>query len=192
MTDSSPPIPPGALRVNLPSRKSRVLARVELGSDPREATRLQHMFTLRSAGTPHISAPVPLATFTNEALPKAEASIARRGPGSEADINPGMAPLQAKVRAVEALVKSGPDDRARVDGVIQSQALPHLQQSLARLGAVRNGWARPTPWSLRRRLAVADHDQPDRDMGERHAEVVYFKTNADGGGAKLDGGTPTP
>ena len=30
---SNPPIPEDALRVELPSRKSRVLARVELGSD---------------------------------------------------------------------------------------------------------------------------------------------------------------
>ena len=35
---SNPPIPEDALRVELPSRKSRVLARVELGSDPEEAT----------------------------------------------------------------------------------------------------------------------------------------------------------
>ena len=34
---SNPPIPEDALRVELPSRKSRVLARVALGSDPDEA-----------------------------------------------------------------------------------------------------------------------------------------------------------
>jgi hypothetical protein len=189
LKDTNPTIPAGALRVDLPSRKSRVLARVELGSDPREAIRLQRLVTLRSAGTPRIAPPVPIALFANDALPKAEAfDRASEILASEADINPGMAPLQAKLRAVEALVKSGAAGRARVDQVIQAQALPHLQLSLARLGAVRNGWARPNTigrygedWLSRTMVNLIGIWANDTN------EVVYFKTDSDGGGTKLDG-----
>lgn len=37
-------VPAGALKVELPSKKSRALVRVELGSNPKEAERLQHQF----------------------------------------------------------------------------------------------------------------------------------------------------
>ena len=50
--------PIDAGRTTLPSRKSRVLARVELGSDPEEAIRLQKQFKLTPTGKPEIE---PLA-----------------------------------------------------------------------------------------------------------------------------------
>ncbi len=43
---SNPQIPEGALRVNLPTKTSRVLAGVELGSDVKETIRLQHLLKL--------------------------------------------------------------------------------------------------------------------------------------------------
>ena len=106
---SNPPIPEDTLRVELPSRKSRVLARVELGSDPEEAICLQKQFKLTPTGTPEIAPLIVKLDFPNDKLPGAEAFDQAAILESEPDINPGMEPLQAKVRAVETLVKSGPE-----------------------------------------------------------------------------------
>ena len=141
---SSPEIPAGAVKVEVPNKKSRVLSRVELGSDLEEAKRLQKQFTLTAPGSVTIDPPVAIALFTNDKLPGAEAfDQASAILASEADINPGMAPLQERVAAVEALVKSGDAGRARVQKVIETVAWPALKAKLQNIGVLRNGWGRP-------------------------------------------------
>ena len=187
---SNPPIPEDALRVELPSRKSRVLARVELGSDPEEAIRLQKQFKLTPTGTPEIAPLVVKLDFPNDKLPGAEAfDQATAIIESEPDINPGMEPLQAKVRAVEALVKSGPDGKARVANAIETLALPQFKEKLSQLGVSKNGWTRPST------IGNYGEDYLSRTAinligiwANNTNEVVYFKTNSDGTGTKLDGG----
>lgn len=141
---SNPQIPTDALRVDLPSRTSRVLARVELGADSKQAVRLQHEFKLTALGQPQIATPPQVPLFTNEQLPGADAfDNATAILASEPDINSGMEPLQAKVKAVEAFVKSGADSRQRVDQVIKEQAQPRIFGRVRNLGLNGNGWTRP-------------------------------------------------
>src|SRR3954463_5763437 len=52
LAGSNPAIPEGAFRIDLPSRKANLLARVQIRDELDEAVSLQHRFSLRSAGTP--------------------------------------------------------------------------------------------------------------------------------------------
>lgn len=54
LTGSNPNIPEGALRVDIPTKTSRVLARIELGNDAKEAVRLQHLIKLTPQGEPKV------------------------------------------------------------------------------------------------------------------------------------------
>ena len=56
LAGSSPVIPDGCLRVDLPSGKAKLLTRVELGDDVEGAVALQHQFSLSSTGTPDVRA----------------------------------------------------------------------------------------------------------------------------------------
>ena len=66
-------VPAGTPRIDLPVKYSRVLARVELGSDPDAAIDLQHQFTLRATGTPKLPEIPKTPMFELEAMPGVEA-----------------------------------------------------------------------------------------------------------------------
>ena len=182
-------MPPGRRRIDLPGKVSRVLVRVELGADPRRAVALQQRILLRMTGTPKIE-PVPATpSFTNDRLPGAEAfDSAAVALNSEPDINPGMEPLQAKVRAVAAGVAASPAQRARVEQVIRARTLPQFYRGFSTAGTVRNGWLRPSTigqygsdYQGRTRVNLAGI------WANTTEEGVYFRSDADGDGAKLDG-----
>ena len=181
-------IPADAQRIDLPGKVSRVLARVELGADPKQGIALQHRITVKTTSTPKID-PIPATPiFTNDKFPGAEAfDSAALALDSEPDINPGMDALQAKVRAVAEAIKE-PAERERVEKVIREQALPSLQQSFTSAGTTKNGWNRPATigkygddFKTRTLIDLAGIWANSTD------EVVYFKTDSDGSGTKLDG-----
>ncbi|MFC5593171.1 DUF1214 domain-containing protein [Lysobacter niastensis] len=183
-------VPADARRIDLPSKTSRVLARVELGANPKQATALQHQIKVRASGTPAIATIPKTPDFSNDKLPGVEAFDAATVEAAlaEPDINPGMDALQAKVRAVAQAIQD-PAERERVDKVIHEQSQPAMQKAFESLGKIRDGWARPD---------VAGNYGKDYmartlvDYGgiwaNNQKEVVYFKTNTDGTGTPLDGG----
>lgn len=181
-------IPAGAQRIDLPGKTSRVLARVELGADPEQAIALQHRIAVKATGTPKIDAIPATPIFGNDRFPGAEAfDSAALALESEPDINRGMDALQAKVRAVAEAIKD-PAQRERVEKVIREQALPEFQQSFTTAGTTRNGWNRPSvigkygdDFKTRTLLDLAGIWANSTD------EVVYFKTDSDGTGTKLEG-----
>lgn len=182
-------VPADAQRIDLPGKTARVLSRVELGANPKQAVALQHQIKVRASGTPVI-APVPdTPPFTNDKFPGVEAfDSAAVALDSEPDINPGMAPMQDKVRAIAAAVKD-PAERARVDKVIRDKTLPEFFKSLSTAGAHGNGWNRPTT------IGAYGDDYHDRTLVDLAgiwanvpAEAIYFKADKDGTGATLDGG----
>lgn len=190
MKGATAALPPNARRIDLPGKTFRVLARVEIGANKQQAIALQHQITTRITGTPTI-APVPATpTFSNDKLPGVEAfDSAAVALGSEPDINPGMTQIQAVVRAVSAAVASNPAERARVDKIIREQTLPAFFQSFSTLGTVRNGWNRPAT------IGKYGSDYQTRTQinfggiwANSTDEVVYFKTDTDGTGTRLDGG----
>ncbi len=138
-------VPAGATRIDLPVKYSRVLARVELGSDPDAAIALQHQFRFRATGTPKLPEIPKTPIFELESLPGVEAfEAADIALDSEADINVGLGALQEKTRAIANAVKD-PDERVRVDKVIRTRAFADMGKAGARIGhgTVQNGWARP-------------------------------------------------
>ncbi|MGT2491741.1 hypothetical protein ACU4GD_17495 [Cupriavidus basilensis] len=171
------PLPPDAKRIDLPGKATRMLARVELGADKKQAIALQRRITIRMTGTPQI-APIPATpAFSNDTLPGVEAfDSAAIALDSEPDINPGMGDVRAKVRAVSGAVAGNPAERARVDKVIREKTLPEFLKSFSTAGTIRNGWNRPgtigkygDDYRTRTRIDMAGIWANSTD------EVVYFQ-----------------
>lgn len=180
-------LPAGTQRIDLPSKKSRSLMRVELGSDPRRAQALQRQIKLYPLGAPTIAAPVAIPLFSNDKLPGAEIfDTATAVLDSEPDINPGMASIRSKVDEAILLSKT---DRTRVQKAIETIAWPKFKASFATMGTTTNGWNRPSTigkygddWMTRTLINYAGI------WANSTEEAVYFKTDSDGTGTKLDGG----
>jgi hypothetical protein len=182
-------IPPAAARLDVPVRHMRVLLRVELGKDWDEAIALQHQFRFEIRGSPTPPAVPRTPMFDIEALPGvAVFEAATLALDSEADINPGMEPIQATARAIAEAVKD-PAERARVEAVIQGKALHDFAAAAAVIGRgkVRNGWGRAAccghfgdDWLTR---TVVNFGGIWANVFE---EVIYYKGMVDSGGARLD------
>jgi hypothetical protein len=176
-------------RVDLPSRKSRVLMRIELGADPAQAVKLQRKITLIATGTPEIDPTFDQPDFSDDNLPGVEAfDRAEALLASELDINPGMEGVQAKLREV-AVAAADPKQRTHVEQVIREQSIPRFHADVAKLGTAGNGWDRLST------MGNYGSDYVTRSAldyagiwANNSGEVVFFKTNGDGEGAPLDGG----
>jgi hypothetical protein len=140
---ATPVLPKGTLRVTLPSRKSRMLMRIEIGANPAEAIALQKKVTMKAMGKPVIDEAVVKPSFTNSALPGVEAfDKTQEILASEPDINPGMIDVREKVSAV-AKAAADRTQRARIDEVIRRQAIPAFHSEIQKMGKAEHGWVRP-------------------------------------------------
>ena len=168
-------LPKGTQRVDLPSKKSRVLMRIELGANPADAIALQKKVTMKATGTPVIDPIVVKLDFPNSKLPgvegfdKTEEILA-----SEPDLNVGMIDIRERARAV-AKAAADPAQRTRIDEVIRKYAIPAFQGEVQKMGKVVNGWMRPrlignyrTDYTMR---TVANYAGIWANTGK---EVVYF------------------
>ncbi|QGW77256.1 DUF1214 domain-containing protein [Pseudomonas alkylphenolica] len=190
LKDAKVTLPAGVKRIDLPVRTARVLSRVELGADARQAEQLQQQFSLRPTGTPALPAVPEALMFELNKLPGVEAFDKAEVALQEPDLNPGMQAVQARVRAIAAQV-ADPATRARIDQQIKTRTYPALARSAATIGpgTVRNGWVRPAVSGaygsdfLTRTLV---------DYGgiwaNTQQEVHYFRAAATGSGEVLDGG----
>jgi hypothetical protein len=182
-------IPEGATRVDLPVKYSRVLSRVELGSDWDGATALQHQFKFEAAGEPKLPQIPQTPIFDLGKLPGLEAfEVTAAALDSEADINPGMETIQAKTRAIAEAIKD-PGERARIDKIIRERAFADFAKAVPVLGhgAIRNGWARPKV------SGVYGDDYLARTVinfggiwANVQEEVLYYSTGIDSSGALFD------
>lgn len=181
-------IPDGATRIDLPVKYSRVLARVELGSDPERAIELQHQFKFQATGTPKLPDIPATPIFELEHLPGVEAfEAADVALDGEPDLSVGLEGLGDKAHAIGRAVKD-PEERARVDKVIRSRAFGDIGKASARIGhgTVQNGWARPG--------VVGEYglDYLARTMVNNGGiwanikpEVLYYRGSLDEAGAEL-------
>jgi hypothetical protein len=138
-------LPAGATRVDLPVRASRLLARIELGSNPEAAVALQQQFSLRATGTPKFPDIPKTPIFEPEMLPGVEAfDAADVALDSEPDLSVGLEALAEKARTIARGVKD-PAERARVDQVIRTRGFADFGKAGAIIGhgTLANGWARP-------------------------------------------------
>jgi hypothetical protein len=176
-------LPKGTQRVDLPSRKSRILMRIELGANPTDAGTLQKKVVMKATGAPMIEPAVVKPDFPNSKLPgvegfdKTEEILA-----SEADLNVGMIDVRDKTHAV-AKAAADPAQRTRIDEVIRKYAIPAFQGEIQKMGKAANGWTRPrlignyrTDYVMR---SVANYAGI---WANNSKEVVYFASQG------LDGG----
>ncbi|WP_342316258.1 DUF1214 domain-containing protein [Lysobacter sp. FW306-1B-D06B] len=183
-------LPANVTRIDLPVKYSRVLARIELGKDWDEAVALQHKITFRATGSPTPPTLPAVPDFAIAKPPGVEAfELAPAVLDSEADLNPGMDAVRAKVLAIAQGVKD-PQERARVDQVIRDKALPDFFKASKILGhgTVRNQWVRPST------VGVYHDDWLTRSLVNQGGiwantmdEVVYYKGGVDADGANFNG-----
>ncbi|NUT79060.1 DUF1254 domain-containing protein [Pseudomonas sp. C1C7] len=183
-------LPTDAKRIDLPVKYTRVLARIELGKNWDEAVALQHQIDLKATGTPAPPEIPRTPIFEYGTWPGVEAfDVAELALDSEADINPGMAPLQAKVRAIAKVVKADPAERARVDRLISERALVDFAKAgpLIGHGSMRNGWAVPST------AGTYGNDYLTRTLvnyggiwANSKDEVTYYRCNLDNTLTPLD------
>jgi hypothetical protein len=137
------PLPKGTQRLELPSKKSRILMRIELGANPAEATALQKRVTMKATGAPKPDKAVVEFTFTNDKLPGVEAfEKTAEILESEPDLNKGMVGVQEKVMAVVKAI-ADTTERARIDDVIRKRAIPTFLAETRKPGTAKQGWVRP-------------------------------------------------
>jgi hypothetical protein len=187
---TNPPIPEGATRIELHSAKAKLLARIELGSDPEEAVRLQHAFTTRALSDVRIAVPPALPTFDNAALLDVRIfDLARDILASALDVSPVAARLQTDVRAVAAHVASSVEARAAVDQLLLEHVIPGFRQY-----AVTESAPKVNHWIGGERVGVYGSDYRLRTSANYIGiwaniaeEVVYFVGSRDSEERDLDG-----
>jgi len=187
---SSVPTPAGAGRIELHSKKAKMLGRVELRDDPAGAVTLQRAFTVTASGTPSIDKPVAIPTFDNHTLigvdifERSQAILA-----NALDVAPNAATMQQRVRSVAAYVASSPQARTAVDAMLRSKVIPEFQEyAQTKLGPARGGWMRAAVsgnygTDYRARTAV----NLVGIWGNATSEVVYFGAVHGADGRPLDG-----
>jgi len=168
-------LPKGTQRVDLPSKKSRILMRIELGANPADAIALQKKVSMKATGSPAIDPMVVNLDFPNSKLPGVEGFDKTDDIlASEADLNVGMIDIRERTRAV-AKAAADPAQRTRIDEVIRKYAIPAFQGEIQKMGKAENGWIRPrlignyrTDYTMR---SVANYAGIWANTGK---EVVYF------------------
>jgi hypothetical protein len=139
---SRPVIPQGASRIELHSRKAKMLARVELKDDRDGAVRLQHAFKVTAQGKPDITPAIKIPDFGNQDLLGAEIfDDVDTLFASALDVAPNAAAMQQKVRAVAAYAASSTGARATLDKLIREKVVPGFKEyAFTKSAPYRNHW----------------------------------------------------
>jgi len=190
---SNPEIPAGALRIDLPYKKAKMLARVERQGDDEGAVKLQRSFKIIKAGEPVIDPAVPVPMFTNQEPITVDAfsqPMVDQVLASAPDAVSNAADYQKNVLAIAEYVGASETNRAAIDAIIKGKALPYLT-SLARgdvRGDARGGWASTREW-----LKFGDDVEFRCSCNyagiwwNSSAEVVYYMGFKDKDGDALNG-----
>jgi hypothetical protein len=139
--NSTAEIPSDAGRIELHSRKAKMLARVELKGDPESAVKLQRQFKLTALGQPVILAPPEISLFNNKDLIGVEIfDDVDTKLASALDVAPNAAEMQQKVRATAAYVSSSKEARAAVAEQLK-KVIPEFQEfAFTKSAPYRNHW----------------------------------------------------
>jgi hypothetical protein len=140
---SNPEIPEGALRVDLPSKKAKMLARVERQGDDEGAVRLQRSFIIVKVGEPVIEPAVKIPMFINAepiAVEAFDQPMLAQVLDSAFD-SATVADLQQKNALIVAdFVAQSEANRATVDAIIKGKAFPEVIDFIRSLDS-RGGWS---------------------------------------------------
>ncbi len=192
LSGSNPTIPEGAVRLDLPSRKAKMLARVERKGDDQGALALQHQFRIIKSSEPAIVPAVEIPMFSNKELITVDAfsqpmldQVLNSAP-DKMKLAPGM---QKQARDIAAFIAKAEDNRAAIDAIIRQKAIPGLVQFVRSYGDKRGGWIATTgketgfgeDFWFRAAANFAGI------WWNNNQEVVYFIGEADAAGTPLDG-----
>lgn len=146
---NGPETPKGALRIDLPSNKAKILARVERKGNDAEAVRLQKEFKLVRNNETDIDTPQKIPMFSNQEPITIEAfeypiveTVLRSAPDSMA-VAPAM---QAKVRAIAKYASQSDANKKQIEDLLQEKSLPQFKRYLASFGERKNGWSTTAPY----------------------------------------------
>ena len=148
---SNPEIPAGALRVDLSSKKAKMLARVERMGDDESAIKLQRSFKIIKVGEPVIEAAVSIPMFTNKELITVDAfnkPMVEQVLASAPDAVSNAADYQKSVLAIAEYVAASDANRAAIEAIIKGKALPYLLSLVTGevRGDSRGGWVCLREW----------------------------------------------
>ncbi|OUL63936.1 DUF1214 domain-containing protein [Flavobacterium sp. AJR] len=186
---TNPTIPADAVKIELPSEKTKMLARVELKGTPDIAQKLQRQFTLTVPEGIKITPPVTIPDFTpkapigGEIFDKVEEVIA-----SYPDVMPKAKEYQDKAISIEQYRKTDDKAKARVDEIIKTKAIPGFLEGAKGFGTQKGGW------SVSYVAGNFGNDILARDIinygglwANRKEEAVYFIGLIDSKGQPLTG-----
>lgn len=186
---STAEVPADAVRIELHSRKAKLLGRVELKTDPDGAMALQKQFKITPLGEPVIQPAAPMAPFGNKELIGVELfDNVEEVLASAEDVSPIAAEMQAKVRDIGRQAKDD-EQRQALDTLIREQVVPQfLKYAVTKSGVFQNNW-----------LATLGTGNYGADYWKRTSanlvglwanvndEVIYFVATRDADGQLLDG-----
>jgi hypothetical protein len=142
MAGTTSEIPDGAVRVEVPCAKTKMLARVELKGTPAIAQQLQERFTLTVPDGIKIDPPIAVPTFSNakpiggEIFENVETVIT-----SCVDAMPKASEMRSLAKQVEMYRRSSEVAQARVDNVVTTTAIPTFLASAKGFGTQKGGWS---------------------------------------------------
>lgn len=139
---SNPAIPADAVKIELPSEKAKMLARVELKGTPAAAKKLQEQFTFTVPDGIKIAPPVTIPEFTpkkpigGEIFDKVQQVL-----NSYPDAMPKAEEYQAKAIAVSQYAKTDDKAKMHVDDVVKTKAIPAFLAGAKGFGTQKGGWS---------------------------------------------------
>lgn len=139
---TNPTIPADAVKIELPSEKVKMLARVELKGTPAVAKKLQEQFTFNVPDGIKIAPPIAIPEFTpkapigGEIFDKVEEVLK-----SYPDAMPKAKEYQAKAIAVSEYAKTGDEAKAHIDEVVKTKGIPAFLAGAKGFGTQKGGWS---------------------------------------------------
>jgi hypothetical protein len=142
LAGSDPEMPDGAVRLDIPSGKAKLLVRVQLRDNLDQAVALQHGFSLRSVGTPHVEPAIDIAMFTNAAPPGS--AMFTRPQLDQALAAPDRsrrgAEFAPRLDQIADLVARDPARARQIDEIVSTTIFPRFIHELTHMNEVGNRW----------------------------------------------------
>jgi len=138
-----PEIPGGAMRIDLPSHKAKLLARIERKNSDKEALKLAKMFTVTQTGKSTPSKPVEIPMFTNNQLLGVEIfdkPMITDVMASAQDISGNQEEYKDKILAISDYITKSAKNRQLINMIIRDKSIPKLFWYTLNFGDKRWGW----------------------------------------------------
>lgn len=140
---SNPEIPEGALRIDLPSKKAKMLARVERQGDDEGAIALQKAFKITKTGEPVVEPAIEIPMFTNKDLLKTEVfnkPMIKKVLNSAPDAVLNSDDLQKNALVIADFIEKDKANRQVIDSIIKTKTIPAFLKHVMDAGDNRGGW----------------------------------------------------